>query len=98
MLFVILAAGSAQAAVFPVGQPEYQYFYDLNLRTETLNPDKSDYQIGPFPATRFNRQLGPFESWRNPPQDQLQWFLQVILLLVEILQHPEQPERLGDQQ
>ena len=74
-LFLTLAGGIADASVFPVGQPEYSYLYDLNFRFETRTFDKADYQLGPYPSDRFTCNLGPFERWRNIPANQLQLFL-----------------------
>lgn len=75
ILFLAVSVGTGKAGVFPVGQPEFGYFYDLNLRYESRTPDKSDYQLGPYPMDRFGCELGPFEKWRNIPDNQLQLFL-----------------------
>jgi hypothetical protein len=72
---LVLVGTTGATGIFPVGQPEYQYFYDLNRRFEAVTPDRLDYQLGPYPTDRLKCRLGPFEKWRTIPDNQLQLFL-----------------------
>jgi len=75
MSWAVLLVSPVQAAIFPAGQPEYDYLYDLALRSKTLTPDYSDYQVGPYSITEFGDDLNPFESWRDPNPRNVHTFL-----------------------
>jgi hypothetical protein len=65
---------TATGALLPLGQPEYEFFYDLKLRSEAESYDYADYQLGPNGIGFYGDSLGPFAAWREIPPDRLQLF------------------------
>jgi len=58
-----LVVDPTPAAVFPVGQPEYDFLYERQLRREATHLDRFDTQVGPYVLDRFDGALGPLTAW-----------------------------------
>ena len=74
LLLISCGAVNLSAEVMPVGQPEFDFLYEQQLRRETLIRDRFDLQIGPYTASRFADSLGPFGSLQSVGLDQLTLF------------------------
>ncbi len=71
---LLISISSANAGVFPVGQPEFDFIYDRAERNEALTFDYFDYQLGPYSMESADINLGPFRRWRAIPHDKLEVF------------------------
>ena len=55
---------AADTGVLPVGQPEYDFHYELGVRVQATDPRKLDYQIGPYRIDQFRMAGKPFTGLR----------------------------------
>jgi hypothetical protein len=75
LLAVTVGVSTATIAeVLPVGQPEYDFLYEQQLRREAYIRDRFDLQIGPYVSSRFTDSLGPLGSLHNVGPDQITLF------------------------
>ncbi len=74
IVFLIIGAEaiSAVAGIVPVGQAEFDFFYDRQERLQALQPDRFDYQIGPYYLDSMGG--GPAGMFRGVSRDHLQLF------------------------
>ncbi|MEW5796789.1 MAG: capsule assembly Wzi family protein [Candidatus Zixiibacteriota bacterium] len=65
---------SPEAAVLPLGQPEYDFLYEQQHRRDARQFDAFDLQVGPYLITRFDGRLGPFADWSIPDSSHVRLF------------------------
>ncbi len=62
------------AGVMPVGQPEYDFLYEQQIRRETRLVDTFDIQIGPYAFERFGEDLHPLQYLNQTGFNQITLF------------------------